>query len=320
MPTQIKFKRGSSTNFTPITLDSGEPAFVTDTGKLYIGDGTNKVLINPIDKPSSLDTIDAYTKIKVNEYGQVVSLDNLVAADIPAIPSTQVTGLGTAAVLNVGTASGNIPVLDGSGKLNASTLPPIAITNTFVVASQDEMLALTADIGDIAVRSDLQQTFILKDSPASTLSNWVELATPTDSVLSVNGEVGAVTLDANDMVVTGYVKATLYSPVVATDTTTQAVGKLEKNFDNFAPINSPIFTGTPASTTPTAGDSSANIATTAFVSGAISTATAPLAPINSPTFTGSPKAVTTASTDNSTNIATTAFVQTVFGTIDGGTF
>lgn len=79
-----------------------------------------------------------------------------------------------------------------------------------------------------------------------------------------------------------------------------------------ADLASPQFTGTPLSTTPTAGDNTTKIATTAFVQGEINTvntAMALKAPIASPTFTGTPKSVTPTSGDSSTNIATTAFVQ-----------
>lgn len=88
--------------------------------------------------------------------------------------------------------------LDGSGLINSSQLPPLAITDTFVVASQAAMLALTAQTGDVAVRSDLNKSFILTASPASTLGNWQELLTPTDTVLSVFSRTGAVTATAGD--------------------------------------------------------------------------------------------------------------------------
>jgi hypothetical protein len=73
------------------------------------------------------------------------------------------------------------------GKLSDSVLPAIAITDTFVVASQSAMLALTAETGDVAIRTDINSTFILSASPASTLSNWKELLTPADGVQSVSG-------------------------------------------------------------------------------------------------------------------------------------
>lgn len=94
---------------------------------------------------------------------------------------------------------GGYAQLDGSGKLLTSILPAIAITDTFVVSSQSAMLALTAETGDVAVRTDLNKSFILKANPASTLSNWQELLTPTDSVLSVNSQTGVVVLSTDNI-------------------------------------------------------------------------------------------------------------------------
>jgi hypothetical protein len=97
-----------------------------------------------------------------------------------------------------------------------------------------------------------------------------------------------------------------------------------------APLASPNLTGVPTAPTPTGGDSSTKLATTAFVTTAIGglppgvatfngrqgTVTLNLpdvtsvggAPIASPTFTGSPLSTTPAPADNSTRVATTAFV------------
>lgn len=103
--------------------------------------------------------------------------------------------LGNASTRNVGTGSGNIPVLNSSGKLVDSVVPKIAMTNTYVVSSQSAMLALSqAQEGDVAVRTDLKKSYILKTSGYNTLSNWQELLSPTDAVTSVNGSTGAVTI------------------------------------------------------------------------------------------------------------------------------
>lgn len=88
--------------------------------------------------------------------------------------------------------------LDGSSKINPSQLPAIAITETFVVGSQVAMLALTAQEGDVAVRTDLSKSYILTASPASTLGNWQELLTPTDAVSSVFSRTGVVTAQNGD--------------------------------------------------------------------------------------------------------------------------
>jgi len=102
-------------------------------------------------------------------------------------------GLGTVATLNTGTGSGNVPVLDGSGKLVTSILPAMALTDTFVVASQAAMLALSAEQGDLAIRTDVNKSFVLSSNNPSTLADWKELLTPTDAVLSVAGLTGAIT-------------------------------------------------------------------------------------------------------------------------------
>jgi hypothetical protein len=107
-------------------------------------------------------------------------------------------GLGSAATLTAGSANG-VATLDSGGKIPSAQLPAIAITDTFVVVSQSAMLALTAETGDVAVRTDLNKSFILTASPASTLANWQELLTPTDAVTSVAGRTGAVTLSTSDI-------------------------------------------------------------------------------------------------------------------------
>jgi len=43
----IKIKRGLKTNVAAQTLQAGEPLFATDTGELYVGNGSTKILINP---------------------------------------------------------------------------------------------------------------------------------------------------------------------------------------------------------------------------------------------------------------------------------
>jgi hypothetical protein len=90
--------------------------------------------------------------------------------------------------------------LDGSGKIFSSQLPAIALVDTFVVNSEAAMLALTAETGDVAVRTDLNKSFILKGTDPTVLADWQELLTPTDAVLSVQGKTGAITdLRLNDL-------------------------------------------------------------------------------------------------------------------------
>jgi len=96
-------------------------------------------------------------------------------------------------------AVNGVASLDGSGKVPESQLPAIAITDTNVVGSQAAMLALTAQKGDVAVRIDLNKTFVLSTNSPTTLVDWIELKTPTDLVQSVAGKTGTVTLVKADV-------------------------------------------------------------------------------------------------------------------------
>ncbi|MGY5366575.1 hypothetical protein ACXGQP_04305 [Enterobacter oligotrophicus] len=88
--------------------------------------------------------------------------------------------------------------LDENGKILASQLPSIAISETYTVNSEAEMLSLSANVGDVAIRIDLGSTaFLLASLPPTSLTNWKELL--TSPVSSVNGEVGAVVLSGSDI-------------------------------------------------------------------------------------------------------------------------
>lgn len=65
--------------------------------------------------------------------------------------------------------------LDSSGKVPIGNIPAAALTDVFPVDSQSAMLALPADPGDVAIRSDTNKSYILMASPATTLGNWKEL-------------------------------------------------------------------------------------------------------------------------------------------------
>lgn len=164
----------------------------------------------PLANPTFTGTVSGITKSMVG----LGNVDNTSAAQLRdrathtgAQAISTVTGLqGELDAVNAakvdktarGAANG-VASLDAGGKVPASELPAIAITDVFTVASQAAMLALTAERGDVAVRSDLNKSFALAAEPASTLANWVELRTPTDAVLSVAGKTGAVTLAKADV-------------------------------------------------------------------------------------------------------------------------
>lgn len=102
-------------------------------------------------------------------------------------------------ISEVGTASGIAP-LDASSKIPSTYLPAIAITNTFVVASQAAMLALVAGTGDVAIRTDVSKSYILQGSDPTVLSGWLELISPNTAIQTVNGKSGpSVTVTTTDI-------------------------------------------------------------------------------------------------------------------------
>ena len=160
-------------------------------------------------------------------------------------PSSTISDFNTAADARIevqkGIANG-VATLGSDAKIPTSQLPALAITDTFPVASQAAMLALTAEVGDVAVRTDLNKSFILKTAGASTLSNWQELLTPTDAVLSVNGQTGAVSLTASGL---GALAASANLSDLASASAARTNLGLG-NVDNTSDLNKPISTATQA--------------------------------------------------------------------------
>lgn len=199
----IQIKRRTTTGSGPLTgttgtVKAGEP-LVDFTGEhLYIAKA-NK-------------TASTTTPLAESDYlsfPSVSKVDDQIDTKITAL------ALGTASKKNTGTTSGCVPILDSNGKLVDSVIPRVALTNTFVVSSESAMLALsTAQEGDVAVRTDLNKSFILKTTGYATLANWQELLTPTDKVQSVNGKTGTVSITLSEL---GGVDTTTYNTHVASN-------------------------------------------------------------------------------------------------------
>lgn len=103
--------------------------------------------------------------------------------------------LWTAATKDTWTSSWNVPVLDSNWHLANSTIPWVALTDTFTVSTSSDLTTLSsADQWDIAIVSGENKTYVLSVAPYSTASNWKQILSPTGWVTSVNGQTWAVTL------------------------------------------------------------------------------------------------------------------------------
>lgn len=152
------------------------------------------------------------------------------------------------------------------GLVPTSQLPAIAITDVFTVATQAAMLALTAEKGDVAIRTDTGKTYVLSTNSPSTLADWKELPA-IGAVTSVAGQTGVVVLAKGDV----------------------GLGNVD-NTSDATKFTSPALTGTPTAPTAAGGTNTTQLATTAFVTSAV----APKAPTASPTFTGTVSGITAA--------------------------
>lgn len=151
--------------------------------------------------------------------GDPIDLTNVAPAvppeQAPVVPWLTVAG-------KVANAEGNVVLAftDLVGEVPIAALPDLAINDVFPVASEAEMLALTAQRGDVAIRTDLPATFILAGDDPTVLTEWTELAIRGDAVTSVAGRTGAITLTKGDVGLS--------------------------NVDNVSDVNKPVSTATTA--------------------------------------------------------------------------
>ena len=98
-------------------------------------------------------------------------------------------------------ANNGVATLGNDGKIPSSQIPAISFQSVNVVASESAMIANSAaQVGSITIRTDVNKNYVLGALPASVVSNWIELSTPT-SVTTVNGYAGPnVSLTKSDIV------------------------------------------------------------------------------------------------------------------------
>ena len=97
-------------------------------------------------------------------------------------------------------ANNGVATLGVNGKIPSTQIPAISFQNVNVVNSDASTTAIVgAQVGSIAIRTDNNNNYVLSALPASTLSNWIALATPL-YVSTVNGYAGPnVSLTTNDV-------------------------------------------------------------------------------------------------------------------------
>lgn len=113
--------------------------------------------------------------------------------------ASTISDFNTATDARISSAAGSTIASLSGGKVPTSQLPAISLTTVQVAASQAAQLALTAQEGDIVVRTDENKTYMRNAGVAGTMADYTLLNTPTDAVTSVNSQTGAVVLGKGDV-------------------------------------------------------------------------------------------------------------------------
>lgn len=163
------------------------------------------------------------TNTQIYSNGNVLTIGTVADGELLSKSSGQIIGVsGSPAILgytaenvaNKNVANGYAG-LGPLGKIAASQLPALAITDTFTVATRADLVTLTTaekgDIGIVTADPDdtLQGSWILSDDPYSTLANWLRLIPPTSAgvVYTVNGQMGPNVIVSASSITTGTLPA-----------------------------------------------------------------------------------------------------------------
>lgn len=238
----------SSAPIPAVLSVNGQTGHVTVTGgpgggtSLPGGGSVNQALL----KNSSTDG-DAIWRTLTKALVGLSNVDNTSDANKPVSSLTQAALDAKANTTALATKADLV-----NGVLPTSQIPALAISDTFVVATQAAMLALTAQRGDIAKRTDVNKAFILAADPASVLANWVELPAGTGNVTSVNGQTGVIVLGKGDVGLANVDNTSDALKPISTATATALSGKAASTHSHV--VADLTATGTRNSTTFLRGD------------------------------------------------------------------
>lgn len=178
-----------------------------DENDSLLGPDLDADFLNNRLQQSLADVINFANDLEANPSGmtaqQILDAIKTVDGTNSGLDADLLDGLSSGDFVRTNTLGVSVPTLVG-GVIPASQLPALAINEAFTVGSQSAMLALTAQRGDIAIRTDFDpdRSYILVADDATVLANWVRVT--FGDVVSVGGsngspQTGVVTLSATDV-------------------------------------------------------------------------------------------------------------------------
>ena len=289
----IRIKRGQSANLGSLTLQAGEPAFTLDTGKLYVGDGTAKVIINPdiganeiTDANIGNRTIDQGIVATVSNTGTLTQLFSFLAKIIKGItgktnwydaPVKTIQALNTDISNHAGNST--IHVTAGDKTNWADKYTKAEVDNKFSTLETNidwkESVDTFSDIATTYPNPDDGWTVNVKDTDYTyrySGTDWIAISAnaipkATTSVDGLMAKEDKTKLDGIAVGANNYTHPASHSATIITQSATHRfVSDTEKStWNGKAELNSPQFTGSPTAPTPGTEDNSTRIATTAYV-------------------------------------------------------
>lgn len=160
---------------------------------------------------TSVSSVNGATGAVVFKYGATLGLvgstlslkdqDGTILNSV-SIAKENVSGLGTVASKDYGTAEGQVVLLITGGKLPSAVMPSISISEyKGTVATKSLLTSLsTAEIGDYAIvnADGTNNGSWILNGTYSTLTDWVQLPA-VGNIISINGYTGVVVLNASDV-------------------------------------------------------------------------------------------------------------------------
>jgi len=261
-------------------LEAAEIGFETDTGKFKIGDGTNPW----VDLPyfADVDTLGGALDndyVEITDIGAVNGVAGLDASKNLLVPGASIIVEGTTnndfeTTLTVTdpTADRTITFPDASGTVVTETGSQTLTNKTLTSPIISGLTISDASIVIEGATEDAYETTITFTDPTADRV----ITFPNNSgTVAFTADISAAT--GGSVSETGTQTLTNKTLSLSSNTITGTLAEFNTALTdaNFAPIDSPTFTGTPTlptgtiATTQTAGDNSTAVATTAFVGTAV---------------------------------------------------
>lgn len=241
--TTIQLRRGTAAQWStsnPI-LAAAELGWEQDTGEFKVGNGTT--VWNALGYWISDVAAHSHPTTGISD-STTLGRQLMAISDAAAARTAIGAGTSSLAIGTTGTTAmaGNktFTFSEITGSLGTAQLPPLAINEVFTAADQVAMLALTAQRGDMAIRTDTSMTYVLATDIPTTLADWKLINAPM-SVTSVAGRQGAVVLTKSDVGLASVDNTADSAKPVST--AQQTALNLKAN------LASPAFTGTPTGIT-----------------------------------------------------------------------